>query len=146
MKRILVCVDFSDVTDKLVQKAAQFASALDASVTLFHVVMPEEFYPTYEAGPTPVLTDSRLAVDRAKQTIAAWRQPLEAAGADVETRVIEGPPVRTILHEIEALDAGLVMMGTHGHGPLHNVLFGSVTEGVVRKSMVPVMVVPSRDA
>ncbi len=146
MKHILVCVDYSDVTDRLVQKAAELARALEASVTLFHVVIPEEFYPTYDAGPVPVQTDSRLAVERAEAKLDAWRKPLESAGVAVEARVKEGAPVREILHEIEALGADLVLMGTHGHGPLHNVLFGSVTEGVVRKSAVPVMVVPNRGA
>ncbi len=41
-------------------------------------------------------------------------------------------------------DVELVVVGSHGHGGLHHLLMGSVTEDVLRRSPVPVLVVPTR--
>jgi nucleotide-binding universal stress UspA family protein len=43
-----------------------------------------------------------------------------------------------------AVGADLVMVGSHGHGGLHHLLVGSVTEDVLRRSTRPVIVVPAK--
>ena len=48
------------------------------------------------------------------------------------------------LQEMVRLKADVVVMGSHGHSALRNVLVGSVTEGVLRKAGCPVLVVPRK--
>jgi nucleotide-binding universal stress UspA family protein len=47
-----------------------------------------------------------------------------------------------LLRMAAELEAGLIVVGSHGHGGLHHLLVGSVTETLLRQSMIPVMVVP----
>ena len=48
-----------------------------------------------------------------------------------------------ILHEATEQDAGLIVMGSHGHGAIYNLLVGSVAEGVLKGVSCPVLIVPS---
>jgi len=44
------------------------------------------------------------------------------------------------------LEAELIVVGTHGHGAVYDVLIGSYSAGIIRKSKLPVLVVPVRDS
>lgn len=47
-----------------------------------------------------------------------------------------------ILDQANELNADLIVMGTHGHGAMYNLLVGSVTKGVLKHSTWPVLLVP----
>jgi nucleotide-binding universal stress UspA family protein len=55
-------------------------------------------------------------------------------------------PVRTILREADRLRPAWVVVGSHGHGALYELLLGSVSTAIVRRSACPVVVVPARPA
>ena len=57
-----------------------------------------------------------------------------------------GNPVGKIVAEVDRLAPDLVLMGSHGHGRLYEMLVGSVTNAVVRKVRRPVLLVPSQGA
>jgi len=48
-----------------------------------------------------------------------------------------------ILNQADALNAHLIVMGTHGHGEMYNLLVGSATKGVLKHTTRPVLLVPS---
>lgn len=51
-----------------------------------------------------------------------------------------------LLAEQGRLAADAIVLGSHGHGALYDLLVGSVAEGVLRRAPCPVVVVPSRPA
>ena len=51
---ILVAVDFSGLTDAIIEQAARFGKALGSPVTLLHVASPNPDFVGYEAGPQTV--------------------------------------------------------------------------------------------
>jgi nucleotide-binding universal stress UspA family protein len=66
-----------------------------------------------------------------------------AGPRSIDVRLVEeADPRRAILKEAGLLDAGLIVMGTHGRTGFDHLLLGSVTEKVIRKALCPVMVVP----
>jgi nucleotide-binding universal stress UspA family protein len=69
---------------------------------------------------------------------------LRACGHQVETRLEMGSTVDTILESITDMEVDLVIMGSHGHGALYDLVIGSVSEEVIRRSSVPVLIVPTR--
>ena len=58
--------------------------------------------------------------------------------------VFRGATVDTALKEAKKLDAGIFVVGSHGHGAVYDVLVGSYSTGIIRRSELPVLVVPVR--
>jgi nucleotide-binding universal stress UspA family protein len=140
--KILVPVDFSNVTALLVERASQFARAFGSKVRLLTVVEAQPQYVGFEPGPMtmpppPFVRDPKIELDR----LETLRQSLP--GLDVSVARLEGPSVETILAECDAQNADLIIIGSHGHGALFNLLVGSVASGVLKSSRCPVLVVPS---
>ena len=52
-----------------------------------------------------------------------------------------GPAAEVIAAVAEKEHAGLIVMGTHGHSSLGNVVLGSVATGVLARSKVPVLLI-----
>ncbi|MFA1611513.1 universal stress protein [Halobellus rubicundus] len=65
---------------------------------------------------------------------------------DLVDAVETGDPVETILDYADAVDADVIVMGTHGRRGLDRYLLGSTTERVVRRSPVPVLTIRSEDS
>jgi nucleotide-binding universal stress UspA family protein len=71
-------------------------------------------------------------------------EKLRDSGLDCDAILVQGPYVEKIVSESKRLDADLIVIGAHSKGLVSRVLLGSVSEGVLRKSHIPVMVVPAR--
>ena len=69
---------------------------------------------------------------------------MQFSGCSVTPQVIirTGDPVEQILLEAETDESDLIVVGNRGHSLFDNILIGSVTQGVVKKSGVPVITVP----
>lgn len=141
MKAILAAVDFSDVTLQVVAMARQLAGALGSRVILLHVVPPEPAFVGYQPGPESV----RLAVahDVQHEHAALARLKESLVGLDVCALQIQGPIADRIVHEAATQEAGMIVIGPHGHGALYHLLAGSVTTEVLRHAKCPVLVVPA---
>ena len=91
-------------------------------------------------GPVPVpLAD--VADDEVRLTaeaLAGFRD--DFPDVDAEERLVRSPAVPALLEA--SGDAGLLVVGTHGHGPAMGALLGSVSNGLLHKAKVPVAVVP----
>jgi len=144
MNTILVPVDFSDATPGVIEQAVQLATAFSARVVLLHVIEPEPDLVGLDGGPPPLelvplrsFEPERLQLERLRQTIADQGREVLA----VQTR---GSTARRIVEEATAQNAGWIVMGSHGHGALYEILVGSVTTGVLKDTPCPVVVVPVR--
>jgi nucleotide-binding universal stress UspA family protein len=142
MKTILVPIDFSDVSGKVVETAAALAGAFGSQVILVHVAEPEPQFVGYDPGPLSV----RMAV---AGDIHAEQRRLEAvkvkigAGADVLALHVQGSIPEEILSLAREHGATLIVMGSHGHGALYHLLVGSVTNAILKAGVCPVLIVPS---
>ena len=140
--KLLVGVDLSESTDKVVEKAAQIAAALGAQVYVLHVADPEPDLVGYAMDPKA----SRDAL--AKQFhiehcgVQAAAEKMRAAGLDATGLLVQGETVTTILRKAAELDSDMIVVGSHGRGAMYQLLVGSVSEGVLHKSDRPVIVVP----
>ena len=143
MKTILVPVDFSDVTPAVIETARQFAAAFQSRLVVLNVAEPEPDFVGFEAGPPTV----RVAVARdfkgERQHLDDLKAKLSVTGCDVTTLHIQGPLVEKILHEASEQKADLIVIGSHGHGAIYDLLVGSVTHGVIKEARCPVVVVPA---
>ncbi len=159
MKNILVPIDFSDATARVIDQAKQAASAFGAEIHLVHVkeLMPASPPSSFGYGvagtpelmpmpnsPVPTITPVSPEIDqRQKSKMADWQKEIQQAGVKVFLHVPTGNVVEEILREANTLKPDLIVMGRHGHGAMYNLLVGSVTEGVLKQSACPVLLVPS---
>lgn len=146
MKNLLVPVDFSDVTDRVVASAEQMARAFGTKVWLMHCVGE---YPAFAAMgeipaflPTPETALPETYPDQYRK-LAELTSSLRGRGVDAESLFVGGMAVEQILEVAEQHQIDLVVMGSHGHGAWYELLVGTVTEGVLHRIGRPVLVVPS---
>jgi len=145
-KRILVGVDGSDTSNKALAEAIRLAE--DANTIMRIVYVVEE--PAINLEPGFDFDDFRrmLRADGEK-FLAAARSEASRAGRKSEAALIEPPPFGarpsdSIVAEAARWPAEVIVLGTHGRRGLHRLLLGSVAEGVVRASTVPVLLVRSQ--
>lgn len=142
IKHILAAVDFSDVTDAVVNAAESMALTFASPVTFMHVEAPDPAFVGYEPGPQHVRDNVAKEVIADHQRIGEVRERLKADGVECHSLVVQGPIVDKILEEAERISADLIVIGSHGHGMLYDLVLGSVSEGITRKAVCPVLVVP----
>ncbi len=78
-----------------------------------------------------------------KSRLARWQTEIAQQGVKVTLDEPTGAVAEEILRQADAINADLIVMGTHGHGAMYNLLVGSATKGVLKHSTRPVLLVPS---
>lgn len=142
--KILAAVDFSEVTERVLATLAQMSATFPTIVRLVHVAPPDPDFVGYEPGPQVVRGQVAAEHHARHQELQQMADRLRADGVEVTALLLQGATVATIIAEAERLEADLLVLGSHGRGAVHNLLVGSVAEGVVRASTVPVLLVPSK--
>lgn len=146
MKTILVPVDFSPVTEDVIDNAITFACAFGGKVTLLHVVQPPVVATTEYALPVEIIQEAMDVSEKsAREKMSRFTALFREAGLDCETRVLIGPPVTHILEEAARIGADYILMGSHGHGRLYDLLVGSTASGIIKKARCGVVILPTED-
>ena len=139
MARSLVCgTDLTEESRGAFDEALRLGHALGGIVTVIHVVPP-----AYPAHARVALSASealafrqyaRRGIDIAARTLDRWVEASAGGGSGptIETRVLEGNPADVLLETADALDADLIVVGTHGRAGPSRWVLGSVSERVVR--------------
>lgn len=143
---ILVAVDLSPASENVVEAAGRIAKLTGATVYVLHAAEPEPDFVGYDAGPEVVRTQVAQELRREHRDVQALAEKLRNDGIDATALLVRGPTVETTLKEAESLKAELIVVGTHGHGAVYDVLVGSYSAGIIRRSKLPVLVVPIRDS
>ena len=143
MKTILVPIDFSDVTARVVETARKFAAAFESRLVLLNVAEPEPDFVGFEAGPPNVRTAVARDFRVERQRLDDLKVQCAASGGEVMALHIQGPIVDKILHEAGEQQADIIVVGSHGHGAFYDLLVGSITHGVIKGATCPVVVVPA---
>lgn len=146
MKTFLVPVDFSAVTEAVIAHAVEFARAFGGKVILLHVVQPPIIVTGEYALPVEVMQDAlNTGEASAKTKIAALRADLHEAAIEGFDIVRHGPPVEVIREVAAEVAADFIIMGSHGHGKLYDLLVGSTASGVIKKAKCGVVIIPPAD-
>ena len=143
MKTILAPVDFSSVTDAVVSEAAALARALHARVVLFTAVQPPVVVAEYAPIVENIAEINAAGEKHAMRQLAGLEEKLQAELIPVESSHALGSPISLIVDRAEKCDADYIVMGSHGHTALYDLLVGSTTHGVLMRARCPVVIVPA---
>jgi nucleotide-binding universal stress UspA family protein len=141
IRTIIVPVDFSEVAPILAKWAKGFAKQLNAKIILTYIL---EDLSTYEGIFVDLKTLTELEntlYEGAKKSMEDFLKEHFSDFPDVEPVLEKGDVVETILRVAQEKVADLIVIGTHGRKGLDRILFGSVAEGVVKNSPIPVVTI-----
>lgn len=137
LTRILLPTDFSDTARLALDYAGELARRFDASVHLLHVV-PDPGVQSLAVEAMPVVSD---LAERWKADAERRLEEVRVDGVQTVRAVRVGHAFVEILQYAVDNAIDMVVMGTHGRGPVEHLLLGSVAEKVVRKAPCPVLTV-----
>jgi len=115
IRRILVCVDHSHLSESCLQLAVAVSKSLGSAITLLYVMQPA----VDRSGLHPA---DAVEWEIARQEASAYLERLEkdgtrASGRQVGTRLEQGHPAERITAVARELDADLTVLGSQGeHG------------------------------
>jgi nucleotide-binding universal stress UspA family protein len=138
VRKILLATDLSPTSGPATDEAFEVARRLGAHLLVVSVIDLS----------APRLPGGRFAprVDQVRDRRQASAQELvqrgRREGVPVTFLVWEGDPGDSILEAARAEDADMVILGSHGRGPIGRLILGSVSQHVVRHARIPVVVVP----
>lgn len=133
-RSVLAAVDFSPLSRAAVAFAARLAATCTAS---FHVLHAED--PGLAAAARARGVELR---HETREELAAFAASAAAGGPAPVLHVVEGLPVPVICDIAARERVDVIVMASRGTSPPEHGPFGSVTEGVLVRSAVSVMVVP----
>lgn len=143
LARILVPTDFSDTSAAALKYGIALADTFGARLHLLHV-LDSAVEQQWEVKMS-MLAHREIeaeAVQRSNEELALLltRPERERYRAALVTE--RGSPAAAIVRYARSQDIDLIVMGTHGRGPVAHLLIGSVAENVVRSAPCPVLTVP----
>jgi nucleotide-binding universal stress UspA family protein len=137
---ILLATDGSKEAELAASTAADLSARTDSELHVIHVgEVPLVFHPERHGG---YHVEYEKAESQARQLLEAQVEKISAAGATVaQAHLKMGKADEEIADLAESMGAGLIVMGTRGHGRIRRALMGSVSESVVRHAHCPVTIV-----
>ena len=140
-RKVLCPIDFSEHSLAALAVALKVAEQNDARLYLLTVAPVQPGAAGFQ--PVPMDLYPFLEKDRQEQLIKLARQRIPAS-VPYETLVMSGDAAERVLEAARALDADLIVMGTHGRKARSHLVLGSVAEKVVREAQTPVLTAHSK--
>jgi nucleotide-binding universal stress UspA family protein len=142
MKNILVTIDFTESEALLIDKAFEFAKSFDSKLWLMHVAAPDPDFVGYDVGPQYIRDIRAKKLRKEHKLIQEYANTLKGKGVDSDGLLIEGATVEMIIKESEKLNVELIIVGHHEHGFFHNLFEGSSSSKIIKRSKIPILIVP----
>jgi nucleotide-binding universal stress UspA family protein len=139
--KVLLATDGSREAELAATTAADLAQRTNSEL---HVVTVGPDYPLYELPDYTSRFEDVLREQRreTRELLEEQIKKVQELGGPVnESHLREGRADEEILDVAEKIGAGLIVMGSRGHGRIRRALMGSVSESVVRHAHCPVTIV-----
>lgn len=147
--RILVCLDGSDFAEQIIPYATIEAKLHQSDIVLLRALSTAGIIvDTASVGYVSSAIDDQLREDEAiaRRYLEDMAEPLRADGFEVACIVIPGPPGEAIVEYACREQISLIVMVTHGRGGLGRLMLGSITDHVVKRSGLPILLIkPKKD-
>lgn len=148
MKKVCIALDYNPSASKIAETGHSLARSLEAELTLVHVITDAAYYAVdyapFMGFETPFMhTYSELAEDLrngAEKYLSASSQHL--GSRNIKTAVLTGDTANAILDYASEQNIDLLVIGTHSHTGLANILMGNTAVRLVKHSKIPILVVP----
>jgi nucleotide-binding universal stress UspA family protein len=153
MKKVLIALDYDPTAKKIAETGYAIARAMGAEVTLLHVITDPVFYYSSDystiMGFSGYMDMSPYQLDNVNGLKNASLHFLETTkqhlgNETIQTLVLEGDFADVILATAKTMHADMIVLGSHSHRWLEDVLIGSVTEKLLHHSTIPLFIIPTK--
>jgi nucleotide-binding universal stress UspA family protein len=141
LRRLLVPIDFSEHSKNALKYAISFARQFKASIDLIYVVEPAVYPADFSFGQVGFPNVEEELRTHGTEELERLIK-MEMSGKVLSRKVVRtGKPFYEIIQYAYEEGIDLIIIATHGHSGVEQILFGSTAEKVVRKAPCPVLVV-----
>lgn len=163
IKKILYTTDLSEYARKAFAYAVSMANKYDAGITILHTVIDEpNIYSNafgyvgkekWESIKKAHIDEARDVLIAKKRQHVPLKEMLSHFAEDAKTKfedkpfvmdeivIARGNPVDEIIRHSEETNCDIIIMGSHGHSGILDAVIGSISQKVVKKSKIPVLLV-----
>ncbi|MBI9015928.1 MAG: universal stress protein [Phycisphaerae bacterium] len=146
IKKILCPTDYSDHSAIAVEYAQKFTEKFNAQLHLLHVI--DDVYQYWVAGTenaAPFIISTTEIMDAANNNMQNFIDKyFTNFNGELIRATAQGKPYVAITDYAKEHDIDMIIISTHGHSALTQMLIGSVTERVIRKAHCPVLTIRDR--
>jgi len=143
MNKVLIALDYDPTAKKVAEAGYAMAKAMGAEVILLHVVENLIAYSLSYLNMGPLQLDTVVELKDASQQFLN-KTKLLLGDVTVQTVVREGDFANSIIEAVIEFDIDILVMGSLRKRWLEDIIMGSVTEQVMKKTPIPVFIVPTR--
>ena len=143
IQKVLIAMDYDETSQKVAEVGFSMAKAMNAETILLHVISEQPvYYSTYT-----YMRELRVDIlgDLKKSTQEFLDKTKKHLGDDsIKTILKEGEIAETILNTAKELKVDVIVMGSHSRKWLENIILGSEAEDVLKKTTIPLFIIPTR--
>lgn len=144
-KHILIATDGSELAQKAITHGLALAKSVGAKVTVVTATpmwSPSEMSASVRHQPHPIEEFERRHAAWAAHVLEPCKAEAVRVGVDCTTlHVADRDPDRAIVDTAKANGCDLILMASHGRGPMGRLLLGSVAVKVLTYTTVPVQII-----
>jgi nucleotide-binding universal stress UspA family protein len=151
MKKVLIALDYNPTAQHILEAGYELARSMGAEVILMHVVADYTYYSSLDYSPILGFDQfsnlGAMQLDSVAQLENAANEYLEHLKSQVgdpstKTLIKDGDAGEAIVEASDNLGVDVVVLGSHSRRGLDKILMGSVAEKVLRKSKIPLYIIP----
>jgi nucleotide-binding universal stress UspA family protein len=154
MKKVLIALDYNPTAQKVAEVGFSMAKAMNAEITLLHVMSDPVYYSSTGYDPVmgytgfagitgPMQINTNDGLKKASQQFLE-KSKHHLGDNTIQTLVEDGDSADSILRAAKNLNVDIIVMGSHSRKWLENILMGSVTEKVLHNTSIPLFIVPTK--
>jgi nucleotide-binding universal stress UspA family protein len=153
LKKVLIALDYNPTAQKVAEIGYSIAKAMNAEITLLHVVSDPVYYSSVEYSPimgfNGYMETSPLDLNSVESLKIASQKFLDKTknhlgDKTIQTLVKEGDFADSILKAAKESHTDMIVMGSHSRKWLENIVMGSVTEKVLHHTSIPLFIIPTK--
>jgi nucleotide-binding universal stress UspA family protein len=151
MKKVLIALDYGVSAQDIAEKGYELAKGLNAKITLLHVVADESYYNNIDSGPFMFfygtnffnMIDSDNLIDASLGFLERIKSNLK--DSEIEIEAIQGDFSNIILETANNHRFDVIVMGLNSRNWIDRTIMGSVTESVLKESIIPLFIIPIKE-
>ena len=150
MKKICIALDTSPSAEKIAKIGYNYAKALNAELVLIHVVDDTAVYamdydPIMNYDGFLIRRNVEFAQNVKEEAQKFLKETTKFLGnTGIKTHVLEGDTYDAIMEFCKTSKFDLLVVGTHSHSALENLIMGNVATKIVNHSEIPILVIPTK--